>query len=68
MKQHRAMLGGFDKFSDRMARRYDEVRDCLNAERYEEAQLLLADIATSHARASMSLRNLLIKQGKLVTK
>jgi hypothetical protein len=65
VKRHRAMMSGFDKFAARMAKRYDEVRDCLNAGRYEEAQALLADIATSHARTSLSLRNVLIKDGKL---
>lgn len=59
------MMEAFDKFSDRMAKRYSEVRDCLAAERYEEAQSLLADIGQSHARTSLSLRNVLIKQGKV---
>lgn len=57
------MMTGFDKFAARMVRRYDEVRDCLNAGRYEEAQALLADIAISHAKTSLSLRNVLIKNG-----
>jgi hypothetical protein len=62
------MMGGFDKFMARMARRYSEVRDCLEAERYEEAQLLLSDIAMSHARTSLSLRNLLVRQGRITVK
>lgn len=65
MKKHHAMMTGFDKFSARMAERYREVRDCLDAERYEEAYSLLADIGISHARTSLSLRNMLVKQGKL---
>lgn len=60
-----AMLRGFDKFSDRMAQRYSHVRDCLAAERYEEAHMLLSDIAVSHAKTSLSLRNLLVKKGRL---
>jgi len=65
-KKHLSMMAGFDKFSARMANRYAEVRDCLNAERYEEAHELLADIAMSHARTSLSLRNMLVKDGKLM--
>jgi hypothetical protein len=64
MKQQ-AMLRGFDKFSSRITQRYGEVRDCLAAGRYEEAQSLLADIAVSHARTSLSLRNVLVKEGLL---
>lgn len=60
------MMEGFDKFSHRMAQRYSEVRDCLSAERYEEAYSLLTDIATSHARTSLSLRNMLVKDGKFM--
>jgi hypothetical protein len=60
-----AMLDGFDKFSIRIRKRYDEVRDCLAAGRFEEAHELLASIALTHARTSMSLRNLLVKDGLL---
>lgn len=63
--RHEDMMRGFDRFSERMAKRYQEVRDCLQAKRYAEAQMLLADIATSHARTSLSLRNVLIKERKL---
>jgi hypothetical protein len=62
------MLAGFDAFTDRLSRRYGEVRDCLAAGRYEEAQLLLTAIAITHARTSLSLRNVLIKDGKLEDK
>jgi hypothetical protein len=62
------MIQAFDAFSDRMAQRYDEVRDCLAAERYEEAHILLASIAQSHAKTSLSLRNTLIKDGRLTDK
>lgn len=66
VKKHHAMMAGFDKFSIRMAKRYTEVRDCLDAERFEEAYSLLADIGISHARTSLSLRNMLVKDGKLM--
>lgn len=62
MRNKPAMLVAFDKFSDRMAKRYAEVRDCLNANRFEEAHILLADIAKSHAKTSLSLRNLLVRE------
>lgn len=65
MKRHAAMMVAFDRFSSRMAKRYSEVRDCLAAERYEEAHILLVDIGTSHARTSLSLRNVLIREGKV---
>lgn len=62
------MMQGFDKFAARMAWRYNEVRDCLDAGRYEEAQILLAAIAISHAKTSLSLRNVLIKEGLVTEK
>lgn len=65
VKNKAAMLRGFDKFSQRMANRYSQVRDCLMADRFEEAQMLLSEIASSHARTSLSLRNVLIKNGAL---
>jgi len=67
-RQHEAMLMAFDAFSDRIAKRYAETRDCLAAGRYEEAQILLADLAKSHAKTSMSLRGMLIRQGLLEDK
>lgn len=66
--RHGDMLTGFDAFSNRMAKRYAEVRDCLAAHRYEEAHVLLAAIAQSHAKTSLSLRNTLIKDGRLSDK
>lgn len=65
MKRHAVMLEAFDAFSSRMARRYEQVRDCLTHHRYEEAQQLLAEIALSHAKTSLSLRNVLIKDGNM---
>jgi hypothetical protein len=65
VRNKQAMLNGFDKFAARMAKRYDEVKDCLKANRFEEAQMLLSEIATSHARTSLSLRNVLVRNGVL---
>jgi hypothetical protein len=63
VKKHDAMMEGFDRFSFRMRKRYDQVRDCLAAHRYEEAHVLLTDIAVSHAKTSLSLRNVMVKDG-----
>lgn len=57
------MLEAFDRFAERMADRYSQVRDCLVAGRYIEAQQLLADIGISHAKTSLSLRNVLVRDG-----
>lgn len=65
IKNKTAMMRGFDAFAERIAKRYAEVRDCLEANRYEEAHALLSDIAQSHARTSLSLRNVLVKNGVL---
>jgi hypothetical protein len=64
MKQE-AMLAGFDAFTNRIFKRYGEVRDCLATGRYEEAHVLLTAIAITHAKTSLSLRNVLIKDGKM---
>jgi hypothetical protein len=60
-----AMLRGFDAFSARIARRYAEARACLEAEDFVGAQNILAGLTTSHARTSLSLRNVLIRDGLL---
>lgn len=59
------MLRGFDRFTARIAERYDEARACLDADKYEEAQAILASLTTSHAKTSLSLRSLLIREGLL---
>jgi hypothetical protein len=62
-RKHAQMMAAFDAFSYRMAKRYSEVRDCLEANRYEEAHMLLSGIAASHAKTSLSLRNVLVRDG-----
>lgn len=59
------MLQGFDRFTARIEKRYGEVRDCLVAGRFEEAHILLADIAQTHARTALSLRSSMIRNGRL---
>lgn len=63
--KHAQMIGGFEKFTDRIYIRYHQVRDCLKANRYEEAQLLLDELTVSHARTALSLKSMLIKNGAL---
>jgi outer membrane protein assembly factor BamD (BamD/ComL family) len=58
-----AMLKAFDAFRDRIAERYQEARDLLADGKYEEAQDVLAKLAQSHARTSLSLRNVLVREG-----
>lgn len=59
------MLKAFDAFAARIAERYAEARVCLERGEYEKAQEILATLATSHARTSMSLRGVLIRDGVL---
>lgn len=57
------MLEAFQAFASRIVVRYSYVSDCLEARRYEEAHILLAELAQSHAKTSLSLRNFMIRQG-----
>lgn len=65
MRKQRAMLAAFAKFQERMAARYQEVYDALEEERYKDAERLLASITMSHAKTSLSLRGVLIRDGKI---
>lgn len=58
-----AMLKAFDAFATRIAARYADAAECLRDGRYEEAQTILAELATSHAKTSLSLRGVLIRDG-----
>lgn len=62
------MLAAYDKFVARINQRYAEARKCLEEDRYEDAQTILADLALSHAKTSLSLRNVLVKDGKIKEK
>lgn len=59
------MLRRYDQFVDRMTSCYAEVRACLERDDYVGAQRILADMGISHAKTSMSLRNVLVKEGLL---
>lgn len=58
-----AMLKAFDAFAARIAERYAEARAFLAAGKYEEAQAILAQLTMSHAKTSLSLRNVLVRDG-----
>ena len=65
MTSNDAMLSAFDKFKAQIDDAYAEARDALEAGQFEQAQAILAQLAQTHARTSLSLRNYLIKRGKL---
>lgn len=60
-----AMLKAFRNFTAKIATRYDQVEELLEAGDYVKAQQVLSAIAISHARTSVSLRNVLIREGLL---
>lgn len=62
-KAKRDMLAGFRNFADRIARRYDEAYKAIERGDYEQAHQILSDLAVSHAKTSLSLRNLMIRKG-----
>lgn len=59
------MLEAFAKFANRITGEYEKAFAALEREDYVEAQRILSDLALSHARTSLSLRNRLIREGKL---
>ena len=61
----KAMLKGFDVFTDRIAERYKEVREALEVDDYAKAQQILASLGVIHARTSLSLRNYMVREGLL---
>jgi hypothetical protein len=63
--KEKAMLEAFDAFTHRITLRYAEARACLVKGDYVQAQQIMARLSTSHARTSLSLRNVLIKDGLL---
>lgn len=63
MKRKAAMLARYDQFVVTMAQRYEEAREALHRGEYAEAQSILAQMGIAHAKTSMSLRNVLIREG-----
>jgi hypothetical protein len=60
-----ALLVRFDRFVENMTKCYAEVRACLERDDYVGAQRILAQMGVRHAKTSLSLRNVLIKNGDL---
>ncbi len=67
MRHKAAMLARYDQFVATMDRRYQEARAALERGDYVKAQSILAQMGISHARTSMSLRNVLIREGLIGT-
>jgi len=59
------ILAAFDKFKSQIDAAYAQARELLAKEQYVQAQQVLAQIAKSHAKTSLSLRNVLIRDGHL---
>lgn len=59
------MLKGFEAFMARIEARYHDAYVALELEDYVGAQQILAQLAQSHARTSMSLRGVLVREGLL---
>lgn len=57
------LLSAFDKFVSQVNDAYATAREHLDAGRYSACQQVLAQIAQSHARTSLSLRNVLVRRG-----
>lgn len=65
MKYKRQMLQRYDQFVVRMFQEYSAARAALDEGNYVAAHAILARIGLSHAKTSMSLRNVLVKDGLL---
>jgi hypothetical protein len=64
-RKKNAMMKAFEAFCNRIDQRYREVYLALEQDDYARAQELLAGLAQSHAKTSLSLRNFLIRSGEL---
>lgn len=65
MRRKAAMLARYDQFVARMTAQYAEAREALERGEYTQAHDILARMGISHARTSMSLRNVLIRSGRI---
>lgn len=57
------ILTAFDRFKQQIDDAYTLVRQQLEQGQFDNAQKTLAKITQTHARTSLSLRNVLIKRG-----
>lgn len=62
------MLEAFEVFASRISNEYQKALDALRRDDYVEAQRILSDLAISHAKTSLSLRNRLVKEGLMEDK
>lgn len=60
-----AMLAAFNDFTTRITAEYNKAAEALLMDNYAEAQKILSKLAQSHAKTSLSLRNMLVKEGLL---
>lgn len=59
------LLKAFKAFSKRITDRYADAYKALDEGDYVKAQGILAELALSHAKTSLSLRGVLIRDGLL---
>jgi len=59
------MLAAFEKFAARISGEYQKALDALREDDYVTAHRILSELAQSHAKTSLSLRNQLVKDGLL---
>lgn len=64
-KKKAQMLAAFSRFAARISGEYDKALDALERDDYVEAHRILSELAQSHAKTSLSLRNQLVKDGLL---
>lgn len=57
------MLVAFDAFAARIADKYKEARDALDKEDYIRAEEILNTLTRSHAKTTLSLHKVLIRDG-----
>lgn len=60
-----AMLKAFAAFSARINARYEDAAVALRDDDYKAAMAILTELSQSHAKTSLSLRNALVRAGKL---
>lgn len=59
------MLASFDAFSARINQAYKDAATALHEDDYVKAHNILSELAISHAKTSLSLRNMLVQEGLL---
>lgn len=57
------ILPGYDRVVGQVVARYAAIREMLEAGNVVGAQLAMEELATYHAKQSLSLRNVMIRRG-----